>query len=1102
MQKTTFIVPDFFRILIIDDQIAGNRHYRDYFTSFFKITAIEHGLPPSSHVDVSFEQYPERGIERWAAEVFDLTLIDLDFSKTKKASMEKRSDPHSQWAFNAKSQGMTVLRQLHDWVCQEEGRFNYRKEGMDFCLWSGVTPKLIEEQINAYGVNAYKKKYAITKNDPKDSDNAFKNMSELIEKCCKRISSSNNFSSMQKLERLIQAVRMDIFDSNNTPLGGVVCRKDNSCTDACFTDDSKDNLKVVFFTDILKNNSLPEHFLPLSGKITAKYEDGGAALEDLVHYIFPESKTGDIKKKQPDYLKKICKEFAARYGVSGSGKYNQQTCKYKPLKHPDNSSDSLHEQQKFSHKAHSSRKTDYPFHLLLEKNFKNPFHAAATPLTGTTVIGEDRAITCMRDKIIQLLNGPFGGVILKTAYLDYHGQWDDACWPGLHIQSHIRTRCLYPLPDTPALWNTGRTAMETLPPKLLNRLLIELRSDLQSDFQNVNSNKNFNDTFRVIVSLGSKYHHASLPFTEFSAYLDMQTIWSNLFEQVFQNIQPHEYPIVEINVRHFLREIISHFLGGDEYLSPSRLTETAHADVDRFYDEYRQWLRVINDVAVQYKKKLILKFPFRSDTLALIRDAVALRKWHKVQSGKDPDLQNYGIRGITLVNALKTPVPMAGVADPPEHTSAWYGTHGSWGDVRNKKWKYQMSGAQLATYRNQLIAGVVQPDILKELRSLDISLFFSGGIMTKADIDFLEQQVSNPHDEKPLIDYGIQIGTWALLAGNLHCSNWYEADSVPAPKREWMLNTSSCKGKCCELNTRLCPYRDNISKNVQSKKRVQIYLKDPQICVDCPTHDCLQLCKQGNLKLTPLRKQNNDQTEKSYSVPDRDRRILPRISILDFKKCIACGICMQTFYCDAFFNRDQIHIPPNHDPRNCAGCGLCVQLCTSGALRMYRPEEIIILISDNIEHQAKFKLSGIPHIHYSPRDDLSHIKLNGVTESLANLKETNDIWNLIDGSLSKFDLDDFKKKVLKWIAMVWDRRLSEQFVLGEKCDEYDNDDRRQDLCKKCQKNAEELLESIHDSKDMEIVRVITYGVMWSQLFWSDPGQIFWHTPIITLFAKK
>ena len=84
-------------------------------------------------------------------------------------------------------------------------------------------------------------------------------------------------------------------------------------------------------------------------------------------------------------------------------------------------------------------------------------------------------------------------MILKTTYLDSRDQWDGVYWPSLQVQSHIRSRCLYPATGTATLWNTGRTALEMLPPRKLAEVLKELSRALGDN------------THRVIVSLGSKF---------------------------------------------------------------------------------------------------------------------------------------------------------------------------------------------------------------------------------------------------------------------------------------------------------------------------------------------------------------------------------------------------------------------------------------------------------------------------------------------------------------------------------------------------------------------------------------------------------------------
>lgn len=1046
-------LPAFLRVLIIDDEIAHNSCYHEFFTSFFIHRASQHPNPrfriPAFRIDVQIEQYPERGIERWASECFDLTLIDLDFSHTRRATQARKADPHSHLAFNAQRQGMTVLRQIHDWLYQEGGRFAYRQKGMDVYLWSGVAEDDIERQLKAYGIE--EQSYILPKYRPGGSTKAFEDMTDRIDNCCQRIV-QQNFSPDQQLERLLQALRRGFFDSRDDPLAGFVIK-------------SGDGVRWPGqpgspYTVVLKarcNIQTDDVFLPLCGRITARPEDGGLRLDDLVTYMKDPSKgSRDIHD--------ICQAYHTPVKAAASSDSSAPTGKQ---------------------------------HHILGYRFKNCFWAAATPLTGTTVIGEDQAIAALKDKINQLLNGPFGGVVLKTAYLDRPAQWDHTCWPGLHIQSHVRTRCLYPLADSPTLWNTGRTALETLPPRLLNRFLREFAPELKASAPS-DQQAHRNGTHRLIVSLGSKFHPATLPFTQFSADLDLQAIWETLFDQVFDGICRKDYPLVEINARHFLREIISRWLGGDEYLSPASLNEISHADMTRFYEEYRKWLQVIHRVAVARQKQLILKFPFRSDTLALIREAVALRKWHLAQSGPANSKRDYGVRGITLINALKTPVPVAGIDDPPPHTPAWYASHSAWGDASGKQWKYQMSGAQLSTGRNQLLAGMVQKDIPEALKDLGIVLFFSGGVMSPADLRFLQQHFKGLNGDG--LDYGIQIGSWALLHGNLKAENWFKAEAPPRVRQRLLLDKASCRSSCCKNKESLCP-EHNIIETADHK----LILDDPTRCKVCQAYPCLKGCNSSSLRLTvpPFDRPDMDHRTSEPSRPrdnHKEKRITPRICLVDMRRCTACGTCMQTFYCDAFLNRDNTLTPPHHDPRHCAGCGLCAQLCPSGALRLYRPNELFILLTDTPEPHHILQQRGIPHICYHPHQDLERISLLDTCDRLTRLLETQRLLTYLQSAQTTgngpVNPNETLEEVMdQWITRLWKIRQPEQFILGYGRDEYNGDDQRSRRAGTCQDAARDMYAELKAPVLLAKLRALIYGLMWSQLFWSDPGQIFWDTPI-------
>ena len=92
-------------------------------------------------------------------------------------------------------------------------------------------------------------------------------------------------------------------------------------------------------------------------------------------------------------------------------------------------------------------------------------------------------------------------------------------------------------------------------------------------------------------------------------------------------------------------------------------------------------------------------------------------------------------------------------------------------------------------------------------------------------------------------------------------------------------------------------------------------------------------------------------------------------------------------------------------------------------------------------------------------------------------------------------VDELKSKLESWIDTTWEERLKEKFVLGEGKREYK--DLRSDRRKECIKSAKHLVEQC-DAAQYERLTAIVRAILWSQLIWSDPGQIFWDTPIVVI----
>ena len=717
---------------------------------------------------------------------------------------------------------------------------------------------------------------------------------------------------------------------------------------------------------------------------------------------------------------------------------------------------------------------------ILNYNYKNRYIASATPLTGISVVGEDQAITALCKKVIALLNGPFSAVVLKTTYLDTTNQWKNVFWPAIQVQSHMRSRCLFPATGSPTLWNTGRTALEMLPPCSLNKLLKELENCLKSNGDN--------QTSRVIISLGSKFPNADVlkPGFQKKVRSGIKIIWGELFNQVFEDISTESFLLVEINVRHFLREIVKCYLGGDEYLNPANIKGNNLIDTDSLWREFKIWLQALHDVAVDHKKKLILKLPHRSDTLAYVKCIMSLRELHI--STCNSENSSYGVRGITLVNALKTPMPIP--KKPIKYTPAWYADPKSWGDAHNKIFKHQMSGSFVAPYRNQILAGIIPS--LNKLSELGIQIFLSGGITSKNELEscknLLGENITCEGEEGKRKVSGIQIGTWGLMATDLGKKKWSSMSEPEGPAQpiyvKYKVDVSACNIKCCTDTDKPC-MRGALIK----EEGKQIQLVNENLCWDCSSWECLDNCKSEVLKKIPI--MNTDRISPSPGKSKNVDAILPRISFIETMKCMACGRCQKTFYCDSFLDRLHLELPPLMDSRNCSGCGLCVQVCKTGALQLYEPSEMLVLLSTSEEPHEILRQLNIPFLAYHPVNDISNF---GVLQSM-------DGFNGIADSL-RDDKTIEGEALCNFVNILWSQRLGQgeekkdEYLLGKGKEKTYPDERenRQDVCIE---TAGELIEKYNNTSEAAHKTALIRAIIWSQLIWSDPGQVLWDSFILT-----
>ena len=1062
MSDSIYPVPKFFRLLIIDDEIARNPEDMEFFCNIFTAIALEQAREKSfrlEEIEIVFEGDPANGFKRWQDEPFDITLIDIDFSSNLDGKSEKDVDDLVRYVMNSENQGLQIYN-LMKGQTTSDGTFDHRHQHIcPFFIWTGVSDEVKKGEKKSK-LATLLEAAGIPKEEVLKKDNdSLKKLKNIISKQIKKIHSQYNLITKSLIERLLFALKKNYDNIQDRLFGGCLIYDDAEKFNFLRglgkvkikeKEESSGEQKEISIRvcpgripPVLLDKSNETRFLPLHRKIY----DG--SLRQAIRYL--------VNRSTPGVIENYCEKLKKREDRTSS-----EDADYLPF-YP------------------STRNATGHNHKILGFPVKNEFIAAATPLTGVSVIGEARAREALRRKIEALLQGPFGAVVLKTTYLDDPRQWENIAWPGLQIQSHMRTRCLFPNTGTPTLWNTGCTAVEMLPPKRLNKFLLDISKDGWLK----------NKTHHIIISMGSKFPQTKSLIrltkyelvTKYELKKQLKKIWTDFFETIFKkpseesSFMEKRFPIIEINVRHYLREIIEYYLGGDEYLNPLGFEQKDKPDIDGFWNEFKTWLWIIHDLAVKYKKQLILKFPHRSDVLSYVRWAVMFRELHLAKCEKEE--RDYGIRGFTLVNALKSPVPNVGIKEEYNipFTPDWYSNPDAWNDAQDKKFKYQMSGRFIGPYRNQILAGISSE--LNRIKSLDLEIFVSGGITSKRDIEFI-QAMSEQYDN---VISGIQIGTWGLLNTELgnKKKTWKDVSEPPKPARlesiRYRPSTERCVGcpKNCEVS---CPY-NALSRDDQN----QLFLIDEKLCDACTTYDCDGKCALGKVKLKPVLRNLEGMKDLERSGSPGTNAISPRISFLNEKLCKACGTCSHTFYCDSFIDRVNDNLPPLTDSRNCSGCGLCVQVCGTGALQLYRPEEMLVLISGSEERKDILRKIGIPFVAYHPEKDIENFAIfQKDTENCAILSKEF-MEKMTDPKQGETFLKEFWKT----------RSKKDKFLPGS---QYR--DMREKRKEQCIELGKELLKQLGEEKFEVKKAVLKYSLLWSQLIWSDPGQIFWDSFVMAI----
>ena len=961
-----------FRVLVIDDLVCRGKEglspdeIQNAVTNY--LSSLAKAKCPYCWVEVCYVSTPEEGVSRWTQEVFDLTLVDSNF-KVKDHKTNEDSWKRSFLDINIEFTGVYLFKFFEEMVKGSEYG-DYRK-GCKIALWTGLkyekdparAKKLLDLLSRMEGDKENETKVWFVPKDEVQEKNAWTNGVKGAE------------------ERF---ARIDVKDLKG-------------CVDEILkssADDKTTSTNLARLVSLYKTQT-PETFAYLTGLGTSRVEHGYLVARDdgtiMLEGDVPEINDGEsfvelsprLRRRDLSF-KSIILEKKAEKPVTPEGIPDLEVAKYL---------------------AEVSDRGALELPGRGKSCKKNGLVAAATPLTGCSAVGRKRAIRLMAQKVGALLNGPFEKVVLKTVYLDSLKQWEGVKWPCVQAQSHHQTRCLRSTEYPRTLWNTGVTAVEAFMPNMMNECLKQIDSEKRAD---------------VIVSLGSKFPqcppvqencplcdqclrnpkdvdgvHCRLhsyrmsptfsPAVEQEFKRDLKSIWNDLFSAVFKDVAANDYPLVEINVRHYLRECVAYHLGGHEYLSPAKVGEKFTGRYEALDQEFKAWMDVLCQVAKECKKRLLFKLPFRGDDFHWIR--LILDKAELV-----PDSP---IAGITLINAFKS-----GVCEPQGCTTyspAWYGRQDAWGDASDKEWKYQMSGELLTASRNELLGEVLK--LAREHPHFQVHL--SGGVVRGRDIREYRKiyydkegclKCSQCIVEKKCprkafvcgqgIEVGkckqcgacvslckhqkvvwsgpfVQMGTWSLLDLNLGGQHWNECMKdapVPGVGRPRVDDAKCRKCPSCSVQCvqgAFVPGRGNAPAHIDLSK-----------CIECK--GCLNQCPNDAVVLERL---GRVIVHEKKANGEREAGLKHRIAFWLHELCNGCGKCSRTFYCDTFLDRRGLDLPPVMDSRNCTGCGLCVQTCPQGAIQLFDPRHIVILIASTTEllsvWRERLLAYEIPHLVYT-----------------------------------------------------------------------------------------------------------------------------------------
>lgn len=462
----------------------------------------------------------------------------------------------------------------------------------------------------------------------------------------------------------------------------------------------------------------------------------------------------------------------------------------------------------------------------LGKEFSSPFFIAASPITSTTV-GSLRSRQWEFDpdhlekKINFILKERFniGAVILKTVYYPEEKKEDKEKRRGPDTRVWVKSKY------KSDLFHVGHTPREMFTVNELIKFLRRKSIKQQAD--------------KIIISLGIKSSNINL--------------WKVLFKKMFDKTRLCDYEIIEINARHTLREINMMYLNDrdiDEYV----INPVAQS----VWNIVFQWLNLLNELGINYKKRFLIKLPFRSDLIILCQFI------EKIIEENQRFRKNFGIKGVTLINTIKSPTE--------DRTKVRIEPHLL---LCSEKVKIQqMSGYSLKGIRNWAIRA-----IRKKCEKIE-EISASGGLYSKDDI--IEAKSFGTKTFQlctAVVKNGLEVmeGLKSLKEALINCdNNLIRGDARKIKKRVTLTNNKIGKvetnlkprrilweqGKCCRcmrcLKTFYCDAFTNKyllyyrGKSVKINGTQSFYIPsrfyphvERKYCTGCGL--CIQMCPTGAL---------------------------------------------------------------------------------------------------------------------------------------------------------------------------------------------------------------------------------------------------------------